>query len=470
MEDFNTWCSKNVTSKKIEVVKNSTKSVEQIIKEKKLAFKDQGDGTLLSSMELDGVILAAVQKDGELDRESYRPTPEQLAMINKSGVPKTTQKENSGYVFTLQATNAGNRPDRRSEAFTDSAHAKMGYYAVKNHIPYLVASKSDCEDHTWKAMNAYGFVFNAYVKDGALMYETYIAEKDFTKDILDRLFDGPMNKLSVGFSMNYADVMCSVCMDKSIVDEECPHQPGMMDKKSGQKVVAIITDVVDNYEISAVAVPCQAEANVTQDSVKKSLPETVTGNKSLSTNPHVIEKTLENSEIGKINNGKNTIEDNSVMSVENTKETAKEEAVETAKVVAAETAEVVTNAVEKQPKEEKTETRKSDLDETKLCGIADKAKSAAVKELSEVINTDMTKVLEAVKELGEKVEKLEKKLKKSTKKVAEQIQKASGVCVPEIKQVDSTKSTAEKPLDVSTDNLIPKNENNTSENPMSFLV
>lgn len=457
-------------------VVNENKSVSDIITEKNLSFKDNKDGTLLYESPSEFVSKAA-GSDKEITRQDYRPSKDELKLINSKKASLETVKEQSGYVVVQQATNAGNRPDRRAEAFNDFALNRMGQYAVKNLIPWLVASKSDCEDHTWKAINTYGFVFDYFVKDGALFYKVYIPENNSTKDILDRLFMGQLNKLSVGFSLSYADVMCSACKTISVVDERCDHSPGDMDER-GKMVYAIITDVKDNYEISSVAVPCQAEANVPAKSVKALVTKSLNGFmgqvqavgstydpeafknwaatnsgtimeylKSIGSKEYLTVADLEqkpaeeNSEIDKINNGKNTIEDNSLMTVDVEKPTVDQAPAETEAK-----AEVKTDAVPP------VETVALDQ-EDKLCKVAEKVKTAAVKEISDVIKSDNAEVLKAIASLSDELKSVKAELEAAKKELKAEIEVASKV--PVSNQVDATRSGGEG---VNTDVLIQTDE------------
>lgn len=324
------------------------KPVKDIILEKKLSMlvKDNGNGTCSS---LCTMLAVKASEDGEkeLTREDYRPTKAQLKLINK--ITLETQKENSGFVITFQATNSVQSRhkgvDRSGQAFSEKALKRMATYAEGNVIPYLFASEADWGDHTWKAINAYGYVIKAYVKDGALFYETYFPENDETKSVLTRLFSAMTHKVSVGFFMSYEDMLCSSC-EKCIFDKDCKHYPGEPDEK-GLDVFLILDDVENNVEFSGVAVPCQQDAgsrregegvregakslaeagplipkkqvslNVTLDEAFKDLSEETTNKIK-----ELLSKEAENLDTGKITNGKDTIEDNTLMSDSNTNEAA----------------------------------------------------------------------------------------------------------------------------------------------------
>jgi hypothetical protein len=344
-------------------------------------------------------------------RDEYRPTKAQLKKIN--AVALETQTEDSGYVFMFQATNKFNGVDRSLQKIDDGALNALGKLAIKNTIPYFVASKNDCEDHTWKAINGYGYCIGYKVESGALYYEMYIPKSDAdTQDILARMFSGQLNKLSVGFGMTWLGVNCNSC-GKAIIDDECPHEVGTLDEKKRLVTVTITESAIrDNYEISGVGVPCQAGAKVTQKDLElsaatiKSVNEYTLFNGDPSKislneikealqeglNSHfTTPKALGASEIigiDKMEVGKDTIEDNKSMTEAKEIEST-EKAVET--------------VVEETTKAADVETVLSD-ESDKLCKTAERIKKEAVAELKDVISAiklDNSEVLEAIKSLKE---------------------------------------------------------------------
>ncbi len=435
-------------------VSNKTKSVSEVIKDKKLSYVDKGSDTLsaMRSIELVGKSVGSTRT-----KEDYRPTEDQIAKINAISLIDRT-KDNQGYVFTFQATNLAGAPDRSHEGFSEAANKEMGAMAVKNRIPYLVASKSDCEDHTWKAINSYGTIIDYKVDKGGLFYETFVPENDSTKDILQRMFDTQLSKLSVGFSMSYSDVLCNSCRTKSIVDEDCPHYPGDQDEQ-GKTVTITITKIKDNYEISAVAVPCQAEAHITGRSLDKE-DKMAKNKKALITEPaetkfvnldketseevkslielqadgmnfaesvkkiaEILDSVEENLNIDKI--------DNDNIEVKNLMEPEVDKKLETETP-----AEAVVNV---------------GLTEERLCKVAENIKSQVVAELKAVIeaNTiDLTEVLDELKGLKKQVKKL-----KEAVKVAESVPVSPAAAELLIKESFTAPKAAES-LNVSTDQMI----------------
>lgn len=416
-----------VVVESVKAVDNKTKSVSEIIKEKSLSYKDTGSN-------LSGLLPMAVLKAevAEGTRDHYRPSKDQLKKINK--IAKEDQKVDSGYVFTTQATNPKNAVDRGNERFSDTALTQMAEKAVGNVIPFLEASKSDCEDHTWKSINVKGYVFNAYVKDGAVYYDTYVPQVNSNSDVIDRIFAGTLNKVSVGFSMSYSDVLCNSCKSKSIVDEDCPHQPGQMDEKGNITSMTIMA-VKDNFEYSGVAVPCQAEAHISRSlsDVKEysaknfknvdltkvesitylyndyvvdsnldlELPITLT--QEFADSVKKIDEIINSIEIDKISNDEITIEDNNSMEPEIEKALDKPVVDETPVVLE----EVITSV---------------GLTEDKLCKVAENIKNQVVAELKAELKSlpvvDLSPVVEKLAELEAQLKKADETIKELATELA----------------------------------------------------
>lgn len=444
--------------------------LEEMLKAKNLTFKVSGED--ISNV----TTLALTERKG--NREDYRPSAKQLARINK--VALEDQTEDSGYVFTLQATNIKNKVDRTYERFSDKALGEMAAKAVANTIPFLLASDSDYGDHAWKAPNVYGYVIEAEVKEGGLFYSLYVPKNGKTALVLEQIFSGLVNKLSVGFSMDPKELICDSCR-KQIISQDCPHQPGMEDEK-GRICTMTINAVKDNYEISAVAVPAQPEAHITRmmsaepadiknlthyngnpkDLTKSYGPTphsketqeliekfdefsklnsdlfkkagmikffSVSGEEELPFKEVTAEEKAEISDLDKINNGKNTIEDNSPMPDNK------------------EVEQVVTESPAAEPAKEEVVTN---LVETEIAEI--KSQLAEVKELAKPV--DLSELVSEVKALKEAtvnqkaIEALTEKVEALTKTIA------AAMTVPGSETVvDATKS-GNKTASINPDSLL----------------
>lgn len=222
----------------------SIERLREVVTAKSLTHSIKEDGMAQSSANL--TIIKKAQ--------DYKASDDDLLKINKlSLVPL---KAEDVYVFELQS--ADDQVDRAYEHFSPKALKSMAALAVKNKIPFITEGDYD---HQHRQKNVYGVVFDAQVKAGKLLYKTYIPNISRNKDVLDAILTGLYSKLSVGFRMNpYKDFICDSC-NKSLYSESCPHYPGGLDEK-GNLVTVTIKDVIDNLEISGVAVPCQQEAHI----------------------------------------------------------------------------------------------------------------------------------------------------------------------------------------------------------------
>lgn len=184
---------------------------------------------------------------GKGKAEDYLATPEELSLINK--FTNIDLKKEEVMVFTL--VSAGQEVDRSDDQFTGKALKSMAERSPDK--PYLM-------DHNWSIDSVRGKIFDASVKNKQLIQKVYVPIREKNISFIQGMLDGEYNKVSVGFAMQPKDYICSSC-SKSLYSMECPHYPGAKDKE-GNPVVGIIKDVSDYFEISNVAVPCQAEAGI----------------------------------------------------------------------------------------------------------------------------------------------------------------------------------------------------------------
>lgn len=423
-------------------------------------FKEMGSG-LTSEMPVTFVKAKGDDAEVGVTRDKYRPTAKQLKLINK--VALEDQETNSGFVIPFQATNKYNEVDRGLQRLKDKGLNTLAKNAVKNAIPYLVSSKSDCEDHTWKAINAYGFCIEAWTKDGGLFYNMYIPDNDETRPILTRMFSGMINKLSIGFSLAWADVTCDSC-NKQMYGDECPHELGDIDEK-GRVVTSSIEDTADNFEISGVAVPCQAAAKTIRvdspdNTAKKSAADfgraIANLGKAIQNQPILTASGLgigDLNAVDKMVNGKDTIEDNKSMDVPENKE------VETK-------TESLTPVVEAEVKTAPKETTVVTSADEQLCKVAEQVKTQAVAEIKALLEAqkapevDLTEVLSSLKSIKEEIEGLKSmkaELKADLEAMKAEIKKdvAVAATVPVKTVTDAAGMTSAKAaLDVAPDGLL----------------
>jgi len=190
---------------------------------------------------------------GKKEPKDYHPTPEELKQIN--ALSNIDLKAEEVLVFTFHS--ADQEVDRSADQFTPKALKDMALKSVDK--PYL-------KDHSWGTNSVVGKIFDASVSKGRLMQKVYVTIRAKNQDMIDGMFDGTLNKVSVGFAMGAEDYGCSSC-SKSLYSMDCPHYPGSKDEK-GNVTVGLIKGVKDYYEISNVTVPCQPAAGIRRDNQK----------------------------------------------------------------------------------------------------------------------------------------------------------------------------------------------------------
>lgn len=266
------------------------------------------------------------------NKDDYRPTPEQLEKINEMALRNLDPNE----VFVFELSSADMEVDRSYEHFSKKAIDDM--VAQAPGTPVFL-------DHDWSVNSVVGKVFDAKNKKGVLTEWAYFPKNAITEGIIENMFNGIINKLSVGFSIEFDQMTCDSC-SKSIFDYECEHYPGQKDK-SGKEVTVTINRVKELYERSLVGVPCQRGTNIksvdSTPTMAKNFEESITVADNLEEiiNKHIFapinaghivmtdsvkgvhpiaadEKPTEDT----IKTGKDTIQDNSVsMENDNVKET-----------------------------------------------------------------------------------------------------------------------------------------------------
>lgn len=357
-------------------------TLKSIAVSKSLPHKIKSDGTASCSFAF------------SIDAKAYKPKDSDLEKINKiSLVPLDPEKV---YIFEFQA--ADEQVDRAYEHFSTKALKSMADLAVKNKIPFITEGEYD---HQHRQKNIFGVVFDAYVKSGKLIYKTYIPDIPRNKDVLDAVLTGLYNKLSVGFSMNpYKDFVCDSC-NKSVYSESCSHFPGAIDEK-GRVTTATIKDVIDNYEISGVAVPCQREARILEE---KSQVKDMSLN-SLETKENSIVDTIL---IGTPTEISSKMDEKEIKSEEETTEVTQE-------VTSEKTSEDAQTEVKSQPVEEIIASLVADSVEKAVAKALEantEAKEVSVK--VEPVKVELGETDAVLKTLLEKIEALETKLAEALK-------------------------------------------------------
>lgn len=196
---------------------------------------------------------AQIKATKQKTRESYRPTAAQLELINEMALDPQT--EDSGYVFELVS----------SSTDMDRSYEHMDNKAI-NDMVKMTPGKPFFLDHNWTTKSTMGRLIKAKNEGGKLIQWAYVPENSKTKEVIEEIFNGNLNRLSVGFSVDYSDMICDSC-NKSVFDYDCEHYPGYPDEK-GNIATVTIKRVKDFYEVSLVGVPCNPHAGT-----RKSLAE-----------------------------------------------------------------------------------------------------------------------------------------------------------------------------------------------------
>ena len=192
-------------------------------------------------------IVTKLAKSESKNRDDYRPSPEQLEKINSMALRELDANE----VYVFELNSADMEVDRSYEHFSKKAIDDMA--AMAPGTPVFL-------DHDWSVHSVVGKVFDAKNKKGVLTEWAYFPKTAATESIIENVFNGIINKLSVGFAVDFDQMTCDSC-SKSIFDYECDHYPGQKDK-SGKDVTVSINRVKELYERSLVGVPCQRGTNI----------------------------------------------------------------------------------------------------------------------------------------------------------------------------------------------------------------
>lgn len=262
----------------LEHLQKLSKELRQVIKSKNLNLKEI-DGKLQSDLSF------AFKKEIQTPTgDTYIPTPAQYKKIDAlslSSLPPEKWRVITGVA-------ADQKTDRGAERFSQRALDRLLSLAIQNKIPLLMDGS---KDHEWAQKNVYGLVFDGDTADGTLNYKIAIPVIEKTKPVLEAIMAGLYNKLSVGFALDPQNYMCSSC-GKSMFSMACNHMPGMQDSKTGQMVHAVIDNVLDNFEVSGVAVPMQPEAHIRRNSADGNLSIKKVDNDKINNDSLVIEDTV----------------------------------------------------------------------------------------------------------------------------------------------------------------------------------
>lgn len=174
----------------------------------------------------------------------------------------TKRELSENEVYTFNVTLCNNDVDRDFEKFSVEA---------LNELARLFVGKTGICDHSMKSSDQKARIYDAYVEkqegmttsDGEPLYclkaKAYMLNNDANKALIDEIDAGIKKEVSVSCSMGKS--VCSICgADKH--KEACAHIKGR--EYGGKPCFTVLSNALDAYEFSFVAVPAQAGAGVTK--------------------------------------------------------------------------------------------------------------------------------------------------------------------------------------------------------------
>ena len=174
------------------------------------------------------------------------PTPEQLEKINRQSRAALTAEQ----VYCFSVRLCDDRPDRDNERFDTDALPRLAE---------LFIGKTGICDHSWSAKDQVARIFDARTEPEGeatiLRAWAYMLRGEHTDPIIANIEAGIHREVSVGCAM--AKTRCSVC---GADYGSCEHRKGEV--CGGQTCCCVLSEPVDAYEFSFVAVPAQPAAGV----------------------------------------------------------------------------------------------------------------------------------------------------------------------------------------------------------------
>ena len=174
------------------------------------------------------------------------PTPEQLEKINRQSRAALTAEQ----VYCFSVRLCDDRPDRDNERFDTDALPRLAE---------LFIGKTGICDHSWSAKDQVARIFDARTEPEGeatiLRAWAYMLRGEHTDPIIANIEAGIHREVSVGCAM--PKTRCSVC---GAAYGSCEHRKGEV--YGGPTCCCVLSEPVDAYEFSFVAVPAQPAAGV----------------------------------------------------------------------------------------------------------------------------------------------------------------------------------------------------------------
>lgn len=200
-----------------------------------------------------------IEKSTEI-RESELSDAE-LAAINTMTMTEVTKDD----VFTFKAILCDNQVDRDNEAFSDEALKQLAD---------LFLGKPVIKDHQPSADNQIARIYRTEVKEAEkgsfLIAYCYMMRTAGNADLIKEIQGGIKKEGSVGCAIGSRT--CSIC-GTDLMKSQCRHIPGKSYK--GQTCYSVLSDAIDAYEFSLVAIPAQRNAGVSKEFDEQAADETL---------------------------------------------------------------------------------------------------------------------------------------------------------------------------------------------------
>ena len=188
-----------------------------------------------------------IRKDTDITAGGV-PTAAQLAAINAQSKAELTAEQ--VYVFSLRLCD--DQPDRDMERFDTAALPGLAK---------LFLGKTGVVDHNWSSGCQFARIFETeVVREDRCSYIkawAYIRRGEKNDELIADIEAGIKKEVSVGCAMGQA--RCSICGEPY---GTCAHRKGAV--YDGETCLAVLSEPLDAYEFSFVAVPAQRAAGVTK--------------------------------------------------------------------------------------------------------------------------------------------------------------------------------------------------------------
>lgn len=200
-----------------------------------------------------------IEKSTEI-RESEL-SDDELTVINTMTMTEVAKDD----VFTFKAILCDNQIDRDNEAFSDEALKQLAD---------LFLGKPVIKDHIPTANNQIARIYRTEVErdslDARLTAYCYMMRTAGNADLIKEIQGGIKKEGSVGCAIGSRT--CSIC-GADLMKSQCRHIPGKSYK--GKTCYSVLSDALDAYEFSLVAVPAQRNAGVSKEFDEQAADETL---------------------------------------------------------------------------------------------------------------------------------------------------------------------------------------------------